>query len=202
MNRIVWIAALSLPLAGALSVAQAQAATVHVRGTIEKLDGSTLSVKSRSGETVSVHLSDDYKVAAAVRKSLSDIKSGDYVGVAATPEAGGALKAIEVTIFPAAQRGTGEGFRPYDLGPTSTMTNANVSSAVESVDGRTLVLTYKGGEKKVLVPKNAPVVTYEPASHADVKPGVVVSINAQQGADGTLQTNRFNIGKNGVSPPN
>lgn len=178
-----------------------QAATQRVRGAIESLANGVLTVKTADGKDVAVKIPDNYKVAAVVKKSLSDIKPGDYIGTAAMPKADGSLEAIEVTIFPEAQRGTGEGFRPYDLRPNSTMTNANVTSAVDAVDGRTLTLTFKGGEKKVIVPKDAPVVTYTPATHDDVKPGVFVSINANKADDGTLSVDHFNIGRDGVVPP-
>jgi hypothetical protein len=201
MNSRLFKLGLAATFAMISAVGVAQAATKRVRGTIEKFDGGVLTVKSKDGTATDVKIPDAYKVAAVKKMDLSSIKSGDYVGAAAMPQSDGTLKALEVTIFPAAQRGLGEGFRPFDMQPNSTMTNATVSSAVESVDGRTLTLTYKGGEKKVVVPKNAPVVTYVPATHADVKPGVFVSINATKADDGSLSADHFNIGKDGVVPP-
>jgi Domain of unknown function (DUF5666) len=201
MKHMMAVAGLAFSLAGGLSVAQAQAApTVRVRGTIEKVSGSTITVKTLAGADVTVQLAPNYTVRAVIKKSLADIKKGDYVGAAAMPMANGDQEAIAITIFPAAQRGVGEGFRPFDLQPNSTMTNATVTSAVASVDGRTLTLTYKGGKKTLIVPKNAAIVTYGPATRADVKPGALVSIQANKAADGSLSAPRVSIGR-GIVPP-
>ena len=176
--------------------------TVRIRGTIEKVDDNVLTVKSRDGDTLIVHLTPDYTVGTVVKASLSDIKQGSFVGTSAIPQPDGTLKALEVHIFPEAQRGTGEGFRPWDLQPGSTMTNATVTSSVNSVDGHTLTLTYKGGEKKVIIPPNIPIVMNAPADKSDVQAGVPISVsNAQKLPDGTLQASRITVGKNGVAPP-
>jgi hypothetical protein len=176
--------------------------TVRIRGMIEKVDGDVLTIKSREGDVLTLHLTPDYTVGTVVRASLADIKQGSFVGTSAIPQPDGTLKALEVHIFPESQRGTGEGFRPWDLQPGSTMTNATVTSSVNSVDGNTLTLTYKGGEKKVVVPANIPIVMNTPADRSDVKAGVPISVsNALKLPDGTLQASRITVGKNGVAPP-
>jgi hypothetical protein len=176
--------------------------TVRIRGTIEKVDSNVLTITSREGDTLTLHLTPDYTMTAVVKASLADIKEGSFVGTSAMPQPDGTLKALEVHIFPEALRGTGEGFRPWDLQPGSTMTNATVTSSVSGVDGNTLTLTYKGGEKKVVIPPNIPIVTYAPADKTDVHAGVPISVSsAQKLPDGTLQASRITIGKNGVAPP-
>lgn len=190
-----------LLLGAATAVAQIHP-TVRIRGTIEKVDGNVLTIKSREGDTLTLHLTPDYTVSAVVKASLADIKKGSFVGTAAMPQKDGTLKALEVHIFPEALRGTGEGFRPWDLEPGSTMTNATVTSEVGGVDGNILTLTYKGGEKKVVIPADIPIVTFAAADKADVQAGVPISVSrAEKLPDGTLQASRITIGKNGVAPP-
>lgn len=174
---------------------------VHVRGTIEKVKGNVLTIASRHGSTLTVHLARGYKASVVVKASLSDIKKGSYIGTTALPQPDGTLKALEVHIFPPAQRGVGEGFRPWDLRPGSTMTNATVTSSVKGVNGRTLTLTYKGGDKKVVIPPDIPIVTFASATKADMHAGVAIFAIAKKLPDGTLQASRIDLGKSGVAPP-
>ncbi len=177
------------------------AETVHVRGAVASLDGSRLMVKTREGPTEGLALKPGWKVTGVATASLADIKPGDFVGIASLPRAAGGDGAVEVLIFPAAMKGTGEGSYPWDLKPNSTMTNATVSNAVKDVEGRTLTLSYKGGEKKISVPDGTPIVTFAPAAEADLKPGATVFVPAQRGADGALSTGFVVVGENGVAPP-
>src|SRR3989442_8748992 len=135
--------------------------TMRVRGTIEKLDGNTLSVKSREGSDLQIVLTGNVQVVGVEKASLSDIKEGSYVGSAAMPQPDGSQKALEVHIFPEQMRGTGEGHRPYAPVPNSTMTNGSASGAVAGVDGPAIVVKYKDGEKKIVVPTGVPTVRYE-----------------------------------------
>lgn len=200
-RKLIKVLAPLLLLGAATAYAQTNP-TVRIRGTIEKVDGDVLTIKSREGDTLTLHLTPDYTVGTVVKASLADIKQGSFVGTSAIPQPDGTLKALEVHIFPEAQRGTGEGFRPWDLQPGSTMTNATVTSSVNSVDGHTLTLTYKGGEKKVIIPPNIPIVMNAPADKSDVQAGVPISVSrAQKLPDGTLQASRITVGKNGVAPP-
>src|SRR6266436_3085810 len=175
--------------------------TVRVRGTIERLDGSTYVVKARDGAELKVALADNPQIAGVVKASLSDIKQGSFVGVTAMPQADGSQRALEVHIFPEAMRGTGEGHYPWDLRPQSTMTNANVEQAVTGVDGQTLTLKYKDGEKKIFVPTGTPIVVYVQGDKSDLKPGAKVFIAAIKQPDGTLQGRAWRVGRDGVTPP-
>src|SRR6516165_1486181 len=175
--------------------------TVRVRGTIERLDGSTYVVKARDGAELKVALADNPQIAGVVKASLSDIKQGSFVGVTAMPQADGSQRALEVHIFPEAMRGTGEGHYPWDLRPQSTMTNANVEQVVTAVDGRTLTLKYKDGEKKIFVPADTPIVIYEVGDKTDLEPGAKVFIVAAKQPDGTLQGRAWRIGRDGLTPP-
>ena len=147
---------------------------MRVRGTVEAMDGEMYVVKTRSGDTVKVALTDKPLFVAMAKVSMADIKPGMFVGTTALPQADGSLRAVEVHIFPEAMRGTGEGHRPWDLEPNSTMTNANVEAAVAGVSGQTLTMKYKGGEKTVVVTPQTVVVTYAPGDKAEVKPGTKI----------------------------
>ena len=158
-----------------LAIAQQPPAPSRVRGTIEAVDGDLLSVKSRSGEDFKLRMTGDIRVVGIARISLSDIKVGSFIGATTVPGPdGGDAKAIEVHLFPEEMRGAGEGSRPFDLRPNSTMTNATVAEAVAGNDGHTLLIKYKDGEKKVAVSADTPVVTYVPADKSDLKAGAKV----------------------------
>ena len=176
--------------------------TVRVRGTIERLEGPIYVVKARDGAELKVTLMDNGLVVALVKASLADIKPGLFVGSTGMPQPDGSQKAIEVHIFPEAMRGTGEGHYPWDLQADSTMTNANVEQSVASVDGQTLTLKYKTGEKKIIVTPQTVIVTYNPGDKADLKPGTKIFVAAAKAQpDGTLQAARINYGKDGLTPP-
>ena len=199
MRRLVTVGGFALVFAASTTWAQD---TVRVRGTIERVEGQTLVVKSREGAELKVVLADNALVVAIVKASLSDIKQGSFVGVTGMPQADGSQKAVEVHIFPEAMRGTGEGHRPWDLRPQSTMTNANVEQTVAGVDGHTLTLKYKDGEKKIIVLPETAIVTYMPGDKSELKPGVKIFIAAaNKQPDGTLQAPRVNFGKDGLTPP-
>jgi hypothetical protein len=191
----------ALLLAGFVSTAAAQD-TMRVRGTIERVEGPIYIVKARDGSEVKVTLMDNGILVAIVKASLADIKPGLFVGATGMPQPDGSQKAIEVHIFPEAMRGTGEGHYPWDLQADSTMTNANVAESVAGVDGQTLTLKYKNGEKKIIVTPQTAVVSYNPGDKADLKPGTKIFIGAaKKQPDGTLQAARINYGKDGVTPP-
>jgi hypothetical protein len=176
--------------------------TMRIRGTIERADGNTLLVKSRDGAELKVALANNALIVAIVKASLADIKQGSFVGVTGMPQADGSQRAIEVHIFPEAMRGTGEGHYPWDLRPGSTMTNANVEQTVTGVDGQTLSVKYKDGEKKLIVPPDATIVTYTPGDKSELKPGTKIFIAAAKKLpDGTLEAPRVNYGRDGLTPP-
>ena len=172
-----------------------------VRGTIERVEGQTLVVKSRDGAELKVVLADNALIVGIVKASLSDIKPGLFLGVTGMPQADGSQKAVEVHIFPEAMRRTGEGHYPWDLQPHSTMTNGNVEQTFIGVDVQTLTLKYKGGEKKIIVPPDIPIVTYVQSDKSELKPGVKIFIFAGKKPDGTLQAPRVDFGKDGLTPP-
>jgi len=186
-------------LAGAAAAQSAE--TARIRGTVVSLSGSTLTVKDRDGKTDAIALAQGWKISGVANASASDIKQGDFLGIASVPKAEGGSGALEVVIFPAALRGTGEGDRPWDLQPNSRMTNGTVADVAE-IDGRTVTLTYDNGEQKqISIPQATPVVTFAPAKPADLKPGAVVFISVQRGGDGALTSGRVVVGNNGVVPP-
>jgi len=199
MKKII----LSAAFAFAATAALAQAPDlVRVRGTIQSVDGSMLDVKARDGADMKIKLADNAQVRTVVGKTIADVKQGLFVGITAMPQPDGTQKAVEIHIFPEAARGTGEGHRPWDLMPGSTMTNANVDSEVAITDGKKLVLKYKDGDKTFVVPDNVKVVMFAPGATADIKPGAKIFIvGAKKLPDGTLEAPAITVGTNGVDPP-
>jgi hypothetical protein len=191
-------------IAAAFAVSSAwaqQAQTVRLRGTIEKLDGNMLMVKSRDGAELHVMLANNVRIIAVAKGSLADIKEGSYIGSGAIPQSDGTQKAVEVHIFTEAQRGTGDGHRPWNGAPNGTMTNGSVGTTVTGVDGTILTVKYKDGEKKLAVPAGTPIVRYEPGATSDLTPGAAVSLsNASKNADGTFEASRVSVGRDGVVP--
>ena len=182
--------------------AQKPPVPTRVRGAIESVDGDILTVKSRSGEDVKLHMTADMKVVGIVKISMADIKVGSFVGATTVPGPDGKQNALEVHVFPENMRGTGEGSRPYDLRPNSTMTNATVTAElVAANDGHSLMVKYKDGEKQVEVLPDTPVVTYVPGDKSDLKAGAKVIAFMKQLPDGSFETNRVSVGRDGLTPP-
>jgi len=149
-----------------------QPPTVRIRGTIEGIDGPMLMIKTREGTDVKVKMTDDLSVIGIAKTSLSEIKPGNYIGVSGMPQPDGSQKALAIHIFPEAMRGAAEGFRPWDLRPNSTVTNATVAETVAGVDGQVIQVKYKDGEKKVVVPPDAAIVAFVTGEKSEVKPRV------------------------------
>jgi hypothetical protein len=195
------LVAMAMVAASTYAIAQQSPTPSRVRGTIESVDGDVLSVKSRSGEDVKLHMTPDMRLVGISKISLSDIKIGSFIGTTTVPGPDGMPTAVEVHVFPEDMRGTGEGSRPYDLRPNSTMTNATVAESVVGNDGHTLLVKYKDGEKKVAVPSETPVVTYVPADKSDLKAGAKVIAFTKKLPDGSFETNRVSVGRDGLTPP-
>lgn len=181
--------------------AQRAPVPTRVRGTIESVNGDTMQVKSRSGEDFKLHLAADVNVSGITKISLADIKPGSFIGATTVPGPDGGQNAVEVHVFPESMRGTGEGSRPWDLKPNSSMTNATVAESVVGNDGHTLLVKYKDGEKKVFVADNTPVVTFVPSDKSELKPGAKVIAFMKQLPDGSFETNRISVGRDGLAPP-
>jgi hypothetical protein len=201
-RRVFGVAGFALLLAASASFAQ-QPSPVRVRGTVEVVDGPVLTVKSRDGQTTyKVKMADNVAVRGIVKAALFDIKDNSYIGVTGMPQADGSQKAVEIHIFPEALRGTGEGHRPWDLVPNSTMTNATVAQMVKAVSGDEITLKYKEGEKKIVVTPETVIVTYAPGTKDELKPGAKIFIGgATKKDDGTLETAAISVGRDGINPP-
>lgn len=197
-RRTLGATAVALLFATSMAAAQAPA-MVRVRATIDKVDGRTLDVKARDGAMMKVKLADNAPVNEVVKATLADIKDGDFIAVTAMPQPDGTQKAVAILIFPEAMRGVGEGFRPWDLEPNSTMTNATVANEVTGNDGKTLTVKYKDGEKKIAVAENSVIVEYKKASASDLKSGQKIFVaGAKKLADGTLEAPNVAFGDYGV----
>lgn len=176
--------------------------TVNVRGTIDTFKGDVLTVTSREGRKMPIKLNPDVQISSVLKRSLADIKPGDYIASTSLRGADGKLHALEIHIFPPGRK-PGEGQRPYDLQPNSLMTNASVSAVgnVTQSNGKVITVTYKNGKDDVVVTPDVPVVTYGPGDKSLLKPGATVFVAAQKKPDGTLATSRITAEKDGVKPP-
>jgi hypothetical protein len=198
---VLAIAGLALALAALAATAQ-EAPSVRVRGEIEGVEGQTLAIRTRDGQSAEVVLAEDARILAVRPSSLEAVTPGTFIGTAAVPASDGSLVALEVVVFPEAMRGTGEGHYAWDLTPESTMTNATVESAEAEAKGRLLILRYPEGEKTVRVPPEAPVVTLAPGDAALLQPGSHVFIpGATKRPDGTLAARTVAVGEDGLVPP-
>ena len=199
---VLGAAGFALVLTTGVSLAQ-QPAQVRVRGTIEKVDGPVLTVLSRDHQqTYKIKVADNAAVRGIVKAALADIKANSFIGVSGMPQADGSQKALEIHIVPEAMRGTGEGHRPWDLVPNSTMTNATVTQQVKGVQGEEITLKYEEGEKKIVVTPQTVIVTYVPGDKSELKPGAKIFIaGAQKKDDGTLEAAAISVGRDGMAPP-
>ena len=195
------VAAAVLGLSLSTALAQQSPTPTKVRGEIERVDGDSLSVKSRSGQDVKLQLQPDLRVAGIASSTLSEVKPGAFVGATTVPGPNGAHNAVEIHSFPESMRGTGEGSRAWDLGPNSTMTNATVDQSVTSTDGNTVKVKYKGGEKVITVTPKTQIVTYVPAERSDLKQGAKIIAFGKTLPDGSFQTSRIAVGQGGITPP-
>jgi hypothetical protein len=204
VTNIPGILAAAILLANlAVSPVLAQQQAMRIRGTVEAVDGAMLTVKSRDGKaTYKVKLTDNAAVRGIVKAGLGDITDNSYIGVTGMPQSDGSQKAVEIHIFPEPLRGVGEGHRPWDLVPNSTMTNATVAQMVKGVQGSEITLKYKEGEKKILVTPETVIVTYAPGDRSELKPGAKIFIAAaNKKDDGTLEAAAVSVGRDGITPP-
>ena len=195
---------LSVAFALALAPALAQNAPIaSARATIETVaaDGASLGVRTRAGEERTVRLGPKTRFVLVVPATLADVKPSTFIGVAALPGEGSELKAMEVHIFPEAMRGTGEGFRPFDLAPGSSMTNGNITARVDATSGPKLTVAYKGGEQTIVVDPKTPIVAMAPGAQTDLKPGAAIIARGPRQEDGSIDAAFVLVGKDGLVPP-
>jgi hypothetical protein len=198
MMRTLGASAVALLFAASFAAAQAPQ-TVRVRATLENVSVPMLTAKARDGAEMKIKLADNAPVNEVVPMSLADIKDNSYIAVTAMPQPDGTQKAVAILIFPEAMRGVAEGFRPWDLEPNSTMTNATVAEQVKSTDGQTITVKYKDGDKKVLVTPATIIVTYKKAAASDLKAGQKIFVAAAKKLDdGTLEAPNVAYGDVGV----
>ncbi|MBD8684725.1 hypothetical protein [Pseudomonas sp. CFBP 13719] len=170
-----------------------------MRGTVDGLDNNTLSFTTRSGAHQTIGLTDKTGIRLVSKANIDSIKADSFIGSAATPQADGTLKALEVTVFEPSLKGSGEGHYGWENadGTTGTMTNGTVGKLAQA-NGRTLTVNYKGGEKQVVVPEDVPIAYVEAGkSEQLVKGAKIVVFPAEDGkiARGVA------VGKDGFQPP-
>ena len=178
-----------------------QGTPTRIRGTVEKLDGQALTVKSREGQELTITLAPNVTVAHLVKKSLGDIKAGDFVATTSSKGTDGKNHSVELRIFPDAMRGLGEGQYAWDLMPDSLMTNATVAGITGAPQGQTLKVTYKGSESEIVVGPDTPIFGYGTGDTSLLKPGAAIFIVALKNPEGSLSASRVTAEKDGVKPP-
>ena len=201
MRKIAIAALIALAVGPVLAQTPPAGTPTRIRGTVDKLDGQNLMVKSRDGQTLTIELAANVAVITLVKKSVADIKAGDYVASTGVKGTDGKIHAVEVRIFPEAARGTGEGQYPWDLMPDSVMTNATVGKVDQVPQGPVLHVTFKGTESEYTVGPEVPVLANGPGDISLLKPGVAVFVIAAKHEDGKLTSARLYAEKDGVKPP-
>jgi hypothetical protein len=201
MRKIAIAALIALAVGPVLAQTPPAGTPTRIRGTVDKLDGQNLMVKSRDGQTLTIELAANVAVITLVQKSVADIKAGDYVASTGVKGTDGKIHAVEVRIFPEAARGTGEGQFPWDLMPDSIMTNATVGKVDQAPQGPVLHVTFKGTESEYTVGPDVPVLANGPGDISLLKPGVAVFVIALKHEDGKLTSGRLYAEKDGVKPP-
>lgn len=203
MRHLALLAAAVAALAALPALAQSapEGTPTRIRGTIEQLDGQKLTVKPRDRSPLVIELASNFGVSALVKKTLADVKEGDYVASAGIKGADGRIHAVEIRIFPDALRGTAEGQFPWDLSPDSIMTNATVTGIASAPEGKVLKVTYKSTTSEYTVPPDCPIFAYVSGDASLLKPGAAVFMVATKKPDGSLTAARVTAEKDGVKPP-
>jgi hypothetical protein len=201
--RSTSVAAIFVALVAVPALAQTPpgGAPMRVVGTIDKLEGNNLTVNMKDGQAVTVVLADNAAVFGVEKRTVADIKPGDYLASGGVKGTDGKIHAVEVRIFPETLRGTGEGQRPWDVKPNGVMTNATVGTVSQSPEGGVIHVKHKDGESEYTVGPEVPVVAYVAGDRSLLKPSAAVVTIAQKKPDGTLTTGRVTAEKDGVKPP-
>lgn len=169
-----------------------------LRGTVESVSNNTLTFTVRSGAQQTIGLTDKTGISRVSKANIDSIKSDSFIGSAAIPQANGTLKALEVTVFDARLKGSGEGHYGWQNadGSTGTMTNGTVGK-LSKTDGRTLTVNYQGGEKQIVVPDDVPIAYVEPGKADELVKGTKIVVFPA--ADGIARG--IAVGKDGFQPP-
>jgi len=194
------IALVSCFTLSALAQTPPQGTPVRVRGTVDKLDGKTLTVKTKDGSTATVTLADDVNVTFLIKKTLADLKPGDTVASTGIKGADGKLHAIEVRVLPRPFADGGRQF-PWDLSPDSVMTNATLGTITKTSDGAVLHVTFKDGEADYTVGPDTLIFAHSPGDTSLLVPGAAVVLFASKQEDGKITARGLVVEKDGIKPP-
>jgi hypothetical protein len=188
-------------LVSAVAVADAQQPGTRIRGQIEKVDGDALTMKTREGATLQVHVAPDARISALDKASLKDIKNDTFIGIAGMPQPDGSIEAFSIHIFLPAQRGVvPDRTGPWDARPGSTMTNAYVESSVASAEGDTLKVKYKDGEKTVRVTQQTAIAAAAKGDKSELKAGAqIIIFGWDKQPDGSILAKTLYVGR-GLTP--
>jgi hypothetical protein len=199
--RLFLAGLIAVLIAGAVQAQTPDGTPTRIIGTVEKLDGSMLTVAAKDGQSMTVTMAPNAVIYGVEKRALADLKPGDFVASGGVKGTDGKIHAVELRIFPEALRGIGEGQRPWDVKPEGVMTNATVGTVSQSAEGGVVHVTYKGGESEYAVGPDVPIVAYVPGDTSLLKPGAAVLTTALKKPDGSLTTARITAEKDGVKPP-
>lgn len=191
------IASISLTAIGQTPPA---AAPMRITGTVERLEGRTLTVKTPEGSG-DIVLPPELRITNNRKASLADIGPNVFLGTTAVLKSDGKLHATEVHLFPESMRGTGEGHRPW-FADNTTMTNGSVTTMTNgsaqqqgTADGSVVLkVSYKGGEKEVYVAPDVPITIIEAGDLSLLKPGTKIASLVRQKEDGTAVALMVSVG--------
>ena len=184
----------------ALSVTAFAQEPARVRGTIDKVDGQLLSVKQRDGRIATIMLAPKVTINYLVKRSLADIKPGDFVASTGIKGQDGRIHAIEARILPSPVPVGGRQFA-WDLSPDSVMTNATVGTVTKTPEGELLHVKFAGGESEYVIGPDVPILAPARGDLSLLNPGLAVFVLALKQADGTYTSTRLYVEKDGIKPP-
>jgi len=194
-----------LPAAFALVLLAASAAHAQVpqrvHGTIGAVTDANITIHTADGQDTALALAPDVRINYERKLAITDIKSGDYVGVEAQKQSDGSLVAEYVNVFPASAKGLGEGQHPGSTGPESSMTNASVTEVVTANNGNTLNLSYNGGTATIVIKSDTPILTPVAADRSLLVVGAHVAAFVRTDTAGNPEAAALTVEKDGVVPP-
>lgn len=174
--------------------------SVRLRGTVDTIDGSIVTMTTITGEAAEVTMADDYTLVVYRGIDASDLGPGDFLSIPSIPGANGSKIALSINVFPEEMRGVGEGERPWDMTADSLMTNATIGTVKGIDEGNVLTVTYDDVEEQVMVPDAAPITRIVPDADRRLEVGDKAIIFSTV-EDGKVTGSFAGVSEDGSLPP-
>ncbi|MGH8150816.1 MAG: hypothetical protein ACRETB_12705 [Steroidobacteraceae bacterium] len=178
----------------------AQAPPGVARGTIAALQGDTLTLRTDAGHTETIELAPNWTVTVLKPVSIDAIAPGSFIGTAEMPQGHGTGRSIEVHVFPPGVK-MGAGHYKWNLRKGSMMTNGTVGKVTATRAGRVLMVSYPHGHRRIVVPKNVPIVEFANGARSLARAGIPAFLIVAKSKTGALVSSGIAIGENGAKPP-